>query len=46
MLRAIGHAAELNAFVQNLRGGHYELGTDTPPAHRLSAAFAELQAAI
>jgi transposase, IS6 family len=34
---AAGHA-----FVQNLRRGHYELGTDIAPEHRLSAAFAEL----
>jgi len=34
------------AFVQNLRLGHYELGLDTDPKHRLSAAFAELAIAI
>jgi IS6 family transposase len=38
---AAGHA-----FVQNLRRGHYELATDLPPRHRLTAAFAELARAI
>jgi transposase, IS6 family len=38
---AAGHA-----FVQNLRRGHYELATDLPPQHRLTAAFAELARAI
>ncbi len=31
-----------HAFVQNLRRGHYELGTDTIPRLRLAAAFDEL----
>ncbi|MBL7488048.1 IS6 family transposase [Frankia sp. AgB1.9] len=31
-----------HAFVQNLRRGHYELGTDAEPRHRLAAAFTEL----
>ncbi len=31
-----------HAFVQNLRRGHYELATDTPPAMSLAAAFIEL----
>ncbi len=31
-----------HAFVQNLRRGHYELGIDTEPQHRLAAAFTEL----
>jgi transposase-like protein len=35
-----------HAFVQNLRRGHYELGVDGEPRHRLSAAFAELALAI
>ena len=35
-----------HAFVQNLRRGHYELGTDTTPALRLATAFDELQAVI
>jgi transposase, IS6 family len=34
------------AFVQNLRRGHYELGLDVDPRHRLPAAFAELVLAI
>ena len=34
------------AFVQNLRRGHYELGTDTTPALGLATAFDELQAVI
>ena len=35
-----------HAFVQNLRRGHYELGTDTTPAFRLATAFDDLQAVI
>lgn len=35
-----------HAFVQNLRRGHYELGVDADPSHRLPAAFAELALAI
>jgi transposase-like protein len=35
-----------HAFVQNLRRGHYELGLDIDPKHRLPAAFAELTLAI
>ena len=35
-----------HAFVQNLRRGHYELGVDVDPRHRISAAFAELAHAI
>ncbi len=31
-----------HVFVQNLRRGHYELGTDTIPRLRLAAAFDEL----
>jgi IS6 family transposase len=38
---ALGHA-----FVQNLRRGHYELTTDTPPALRVATAFTELALAI
>jgi transposase, IS6 family len=34
------------AFGQNLRRGHYELGVDAEPRHRLSAAFAQLALAI
>jgi transposase-like protein len=35
-----------HAFVQNLRRGHYELGTDTTPALRLATAFDDLQDAL
>jgi hypothetical protein len=35
-----------HAFVQNLRRGHYELGVETDPRHRLAAAFTELAHAI
>jgi transposase, IS6 family len=35
-----------HAFVQNLRRGHYELGVDEDPQHRLPVAFAELALAI
>ncbi|MCA1705348.1 MAG: IS6 family transposase [Actinobacteria bacterium] len=38
---SIGHA-----FVQNLRRGHYELGVDIDPRHRIPAAFTELALAI
>ena len=34
------------AFVQNLRRGHYELGTETVRPLRVAAAFAELASAI
>jgi IS6 family transposase len=35
-----------HAFVQNVRRGHYELGLDADPKHRLTTAFAELTRAI
>ena len=35
-----------HAFIQNLRRGHYELGLDAAPRHRLAAAFAELIVAV
>jgi transposase-like protein len=35
-----------HAFVQNLRRGFYDLGTDAPPASRLADAFAELALVI
>jgi transposase-like protein len=38
---ALGHA-----FVQNLRRGHDELATDTPPRLRFATAFTELALAI
>jgi transposase-like protein len=34
------------AFMQNLRRGHYELGTETPRPLRVASAFAELAQAI
>jgi IS6 family transposase len=35
-----------HAFIQNLHRGHYELGLDVAPRHRLAAAFAELIFAV
>jgi hypothetical protein len=35
-----------HAFVQNLRRGHYELGLDVDPRHRLPIAFTELTLTI
>jgi hypothetical protein len=35
-----------HAFVQNLRRGFYDLGSDLPPASRLADAFAELALVI
>ena len=35
-----------HAFVQNVRRGFYDLGTDVPPDSRLAAAFAELALVI
>ena len=35
-----------HAFMQNLRRGHYELGTDAPPAMRVAVAFSELVRAL
>jgi hypothetical protein len=35
-----------HAFVQNIRRGFYDLGTDVPPDCRLAAAFAELALVI
>jgi hypothetical protein len=35
-----------HAFIQNVRRGHYELGPDTDPKHRLMTAFTELTFAI
>jgi Putative Actinobacterial Holin-X, holin superfamily III len=40
-------ASELeSAFVQNLRGAHYEIGCDFDRRHHLPAAFTELAHAI
>jgi IS6 family transposase len=35
-----------HTFVQNLRRGHYDLGVDIDPRHRLTAIFMELTLAI
>jgi transposase, IS6 family len=35
-----------HAFVQNIRRGHYELGVDVDPLHRIPAVFTELACAI
>jgi hypothetical protein len=35
-----------HAFIQNLRRGFYDLGTDVPPPSRIADAFAELAQAI
>ena len=35
-----------HAFVQNIRRGFYDLGTEAPPASRLADAFAELALTI
>ncbi|MGH2692433.1 MAG: hypothetical protein ACRDHM_08015 [Actinomycetota bacterium] len=34
--------ANRHGFIQNLRRGFYDLGTDVPPTSRLADAFAEL----
>jgi len=41
-LRSVRVICTGHAFVQNLRRGHYELGMDVDPRHRLPAAFTEL----
>jgi hypothetical protein len=44
------HSAEVisagHAFMQNLDRGHYELGTDVDPRHRIPHAFTKLAAVI
>jgi hypothetical protein len=45
-LRSVHVISTGPAFVQNLRRGHYELGVDVHPRHRILAAFAELTPAI
>ena len=48
-LKRLGAARVIStghAFVQNLRRGHYELGMDSDPRHRLPAVFTELACAI
>jgi transposase, IS6 family len=42
-IRSLRTIAAGHAFVQNLRRGHYELGTELPTRARLRAAFAELE---
>lgn len=44
--RGLRIVASGHAFVQNLRRGHYALGTDVDPQDRLAAAFDELLEAI
>jgi hypothetical protein len=45
-LRSAQTLAAGHAFIQNLRRGHYKLGTDEAAHHRLPIAFNELAAAI
>ncbi|WP_261568720.1 IS6 family transposase [Frankia gtarii] len=45
-LRSVQTISSGHAFVQNIRRGHDELGIDTDPHARLTAAFAELTLAI
>ena len=45
-LRSTRALGTRHAFGQTLRRGHYELGVDADPGHRLPAAFAELALAI
>jgi IS6 family transposase len=42
-IRSLRTIATGHAFIQNLRRGHYELGTELPTHERLRAAFAELE---
>jgi transposase, IS6 family len=44
--RSAARIAAGQAFVQNLRLGHYELATDVSPPLRLAAAFDELALAM
>ncbi len=45
-LRSVHVISTGHAFIQNLRRGHYELGVDVNPRHRIPAIFAELAHAI
>ena len=45
-LRSIRVISAGHAFVQNVRRGHYELGSETDPKNRLTTAFTELTLAI
>ena len=44
--RSAARLAAGHAFVQNLRRGHYDLGTDVSPPLRLATAFSELALAM
>jgi IS6 family transposase len=44
--RTAGVIVAGHAFVQNLRRGFYDLGTEAPPAGRLADAFSELSLVI
>jgi transposase, IS6 family len=41
-LHSAARIAAGHAFVQNVRRGHYELGTDAAPPLRVATAFTEL----
>ncbi len=41
-LRSVQTISTGHALVQNIRRGHYDLGINTSPRRRLSAAFTEL----
>jgi hypothetical protein len=45
-LRSIRVICAGHAFVQNVRRGHCELGSETDPKNRLTTAFGELTWAI
>jgi transposase, IS6 family len=45
-LRSARVISAARAFIQNLHRGHYELGLDVDPRHRIPHAFTELAAAI
>ncbi len=45
-LRSAQTISSGHALIQNIRRGHYELGTDTDPRLRLTTAFAELTLTI
>jgi IS6 family transposase len=45
-LKSVQTVSAGNAFVQNLRRGHYEIATDEPAHDRLRIAFSELALAI
>ena len=44
--RSLRIVATGHAFIQNLRRGHYELGTDATTLDRVAVAFTELALAI